>query len=72
MTAKRAEKPANPVTFRAAFPSIQGAIKVTGDGSGMRIQLDIPETEMPNAVRLIAWRERVLRVTVQDDGDEAD
>ena len=69
MTAKRSVKPADAVTFRAAFPPIQGAIRVTGNGDGMRIQLDIPETELPNAVRLIAWRERVLRVTVEVDGE---
>jgi hypothetical protein len=70
VTAKRKDKPADAVTFRAAFPAIQGAIRVTGNGDGMRIQLDIPETELPNAVRLIAWRENVLVVTVTADDDE--
>lgn len=56
-------------TFLAAFPSIQTAIKVHGDGSGMRIQLDIPETELGEAMKMVLWRQRVLRVTV---GPEAD
>lgn len=51
-------------TFRATFPSIQSAIKVHGDGNGMRIQLDIPESEMAEAVKLLAWRQRVLKVEV--------
>lgn len=49
-------------TFRAAFPAIQSAIKVGQDG--MRIQFDIPETEMGEAVKLLAMRECVLMVTV--------
>ena len=51
------------ITFLAAFPPIQSAIKI-GD-AGMRIQLDVPESEMAAAVGLIALRDAVLRVTVQ-------
>lgn len=51
------------ITFRASFPPIQSAIKVGSDG--MRIQLDIPETEMGNAVELLALRGMVLRVTIE-------
>ena len=54
-----------PLTFEAAFPPIQSAIKVYGDKQGMRIQLDIPESAMADAIGLLAWRERVLRVTVE-------
>jgi len=54
-------------TFLAAFPSIQSAIKVHGNNDGMRIQWDIPESEMAEAVKMLAWRERVLRVTVEPD-----
>jgi hypothetical protein len=53
------------VSFLAAFPPIQSAIKITGDGNGMRIQFDIPETQMAEAVKLLAWRRRVVRVTVE-------
>lgn len=51
-----------PITFLASFPPIQSAIKVGQDG--MRIQLDIPEIEMANAVELLAMRNVVLKVTV--------
>ena len=57
------------VTFLASFPPIMSAIKVTGTGDGMRVQLDIPEPEMAEAVKLLAWREMVLRVTVEPDQD---
>jgi hypothetical protein len=56
------------VTFLASFPAIQSAIKITGDGGGMRIQLDIPETEMAEAVKLMLYRQTVLRVTIEPDG----
>lgn len=51
------------VTFLASFPPIQSAIKIGQDG--MRIQFDVPETEMAQAVNLLALRDVVLRVTVQ-------
>jgi len=53
--------------FRAAFPSIQSALKIGPDG--MRVQLDIPESEMAEAVKLLQWRERVLIVTVEPEQD---
>lgn len=52
-----------PIVFLASFPPIQSAIKVGQDG--MRIQMDIPETEMANAVELLAMRNIVLKVTVE-------
>jgi len=58
------------VTFLAAFPSIQSAIKITGAGDGMRIQLDIPESEMANAIELLAWRQRILKVTVELENEK--
>jgi len=54
-------------TFRCTFPAIQTAIKVHGTGDGMRIQLDIPEDQMHEALKVLAWRERVLVVTVEPD-----
>ena len=57
-------------SFLAAFPAIQSAIKVYGDRQGMRVQLDIPESEMGEALKLLMWREQVLRVTVEPESDE--
>ena len=51
-------------TFRATFPPIQSAIKIYGDETGMRIQLDIPESDMAQAVKLLTMRGKVLQVTV--------
>ena len=54
-------------SFLAAFPTIQSAIKIYGDLQGMRIQFDIPESEMGEAIKLLMWRERVLRLTVEPE-----
>ena len=58
----------NPISFLATFPAIQSAIKVGDDG--MRIQLQIPESELPAAVGLIALRDKRLLITVEVALDE--
>ena len=60
------------VTFLAAFPPIQSAIKVYGDKQGMRVQLDIPESEMSAAMSLFLWRECVLRITVEPNAERGE
>lgn len=57
----------NSCTFLASFPPIQSAIKTSGGGDGMRIQLDIPESEMGNALNLLTMRGKILRITIQVD-----
>ena len=51
------------VTFRAAFPAIQSAIKIGSDG--MRITLDVPESDLEDAVALLALRDQVLKISVE-------
>lgn len=52
-------------SFLATFPPIQSAIKIYGDESGMRIQLEIPQSEMGEAVKMLAMTGKVLKVTVE-------
>ncbi len=52
-----------PTTFFATFPGTQSAISLHGEG-GMRILLEIPESEMANVIQLVRWRERGLTVTI--------
>lgn len=54
----------NVLKFLASFPGNQGDIKMNKDG--MRITLDVPLTEMPNALPLVKWTECVLEVTVKE------
>lgn len=56
------DKDTQEVRFLASFPPIQSAIKIGADG--MRLQFDVPESEMANAISLLAWRDRVLEITV--------
>lgn len=51
--------------FEAAIAQIQSGIRIGPDG--MRLQLDVPETELPQALRLLQWRDRVLKVTVEPE-----
>lgn len=59
-------EPVQSVSFLAAFPPIQSAIKMHGEG-GCRIQLDIPENEMGAFIRAISWTGKILRVTIEVD-----
>lgn len=61
---------ADKTTFVASFPPIMSAIKVDGAGGGMRIQFDIPESEMAQAIKILAWRQVLLRVTVEPIANE--
>ena len=49
--------------FVATIPPIMTGIKTGGDG--MRVQFDIPETDMGEAAKLLAMRGKVLMVTVR-------
>lgn len=57
------------VIFLASFPPILSAIKVDGSG-GMRITLDIPESEIAEAVKLMLYRQVPLRVTIEPHEQE--
>jgi hypothetical protein len=60
---------ADSITFLATIPPLQSAIQIHGGGDGMRVKLEIPESEMANAVELLTMREAVLKVTVAVDDD---
>jgi hypothetical protein len=52
-------------TFLASMPPIGSALKISGDGNGARLQLDIPESEMDKAHDLLGMREKELRITIE-------
>lgn len=52
------------VSFLASFPPIQSAIRLDGR-DGARIQLDIPENEMGNFIKIMMWKGEVFRVTIE-------
>ena len=49
--------------FRASIPPIMSGIKTGGDG--MRVQFDIPEIELGEAVKLLAMRGKRLMIMVE-------
>ena len=54
----------DPLTFLASIAPLQSALTIASDG-GVRVKLDIPETEMTKIGRLAGLRGKVLKVTVQ-------
>jgi hypothetical protein len=58
----------NIITFAAALPNTQGAIKLHGGGDGFRLQLDVPQTEKAAILRLADLTERLLVVAVKEEG----
>ena len=56
-------------TFRATLPDTLSAIKISGSG-GVRIQLDVPDTDMGNALQMLVWRDCVLVVSVTPERRE--
>lgn len=61
-----------PITFLCSIAPLQSGIQITGRNEGMRLKIDIPESEMAEALLLLQWRERVLRVTVEPDDGSTD
>ena len=59
------------MTFRASIPPIGSAVRLDGAGDGMRLQLDIPGSDVEGALAL--WRAmagRSFRVVIVRDEDE--
>jgi len=52
------------IEFLASFPDIQSAISIGGDGS-TRIKLDIPESELPQAVKLVLLKGQAFKVSIE-------
>lgn len=57
-----------PLTFLASIAPLQSAMTISSDG-GARVKIDIPESEMPAIVRLMLYRGKRLRITLEIDND---
>jgi len=55
------------ITFEAVIPSTVSAIRIHGD-EGMRLTLDVDETNLPEALQIVCWRGEPLRVTIEPMG----
>ena len=56
---------ANTIKFRCTLPATASAIKFSGDDSGARVQLEIPQLEVCKMVELIAWGQQVIECTME-------
>lgn len=56
----------NKIVFLASASPTQSFWKRHGSGEGVRIQLDIPESEIGDAIWLQMMTNKVLRVTVEE------
>ena len=58
-----------PATFLATFPDIQSAFRISGERNGMRLLLDVPESEIGAAIKCMLWRGQVVRVAIVPEED---
>jgi len=63
-TEKLGRRPHSFACFYASLPPTASAIRVHGE-SGMRVILDIPDTFVAEALRLVGWRSKLLKVTIE-------
>ena len=54
------------IEFYGSIPDIQSAIKISGNGA-IRLQVDVPETELAEAIKIVAARGEVIKVTMEWD-----
>ena len=52
------------IEFTASLPDTQTAIAIGGDG-GSRIKLEVPDSELPNVLKLILLKGRAFRVKIE-------
>jgi len=53
------------IEFVASLPDIQSAITISGEGA-TRVKLDIPETELAKAIRLVMLKGQAFKVIIDD------
>ena len=54
-------------SFSASLPDIQSAMNISGSGNGVRLKLDVPESEIGQVFKLVLMRGKVFRVEVWEE-----
>lgn len=52
------------IEFTASLPHIQSALSAGGDGA--RLKLDIPESDLPQVLRLLLLKGKAFKVTIEE------
>jgi len=58
--------------IRCSIALIDSAVKISGSGNGMRITIDIPQSELINALPLIALTQKPIALHVYRDSESID
>jgi hypothetical protein len=53
------------ISFIASLSPIQSAIKISGDGNGARVQLEIPQSELASIIKLQLLTNKAFRVIIE-------
>ena len=54
------------ICFLSSLPDIQSAINISGSRNGIRIKLDVPETEIAEIIKLTLLRGKTFKVTIEE------
>lgn len=54
------------IEMKASLPMIQSAISIGGDGA-TRVKLDIPSSELPNALKLVMLQGKAFKLTIETE-----
>jgi HSP20 family molecular chaperone IbpA len=54
------------ICFLSSLPDIQSAINISGTGNGVRLKLDVPETEIAEVIKLTLLRGKAFKVTIEE------
>jgi hypothetical protein len=49
------------------MPDVLSQMRIGKDG--LRLQLEIPESDLAQALKLVLWRDKVLRITITPTAD---
>ena len=53
------------ITMVASLPPIQSAINIDGQEGCARIKIDVPQSELPEIVKLTLYKGKIFRLTIE-------
>ena len=56
-----------PISFIASLPQTASAMKIDGNG-GMKVVFEVPDSDLPEALKLTLLRGQVFQVTITELG----
>ena len=53
------------ITMIASLPPIQSAVNLDGQEGNARIKIEVPQSELPQVIRLMLYRGQAFRLTIE-------